>query len=242
MSISFVPGVQYGGNWPANTWTPAYFGSQGFSFNEAPIFSGATWSNQGATGAALTQSTVGFRPGQGTAINANPTLGFDGVDDVMIGGVVTGYFTSTAFALWVIFRTGIVGPSGGVMHIDRQLFGDSNGILGCNITSNASRFWAFDGGYKNTSAFAFASNTLYAGRFIFDAAGLRAKITGMAETASAACGTISLFTGDLWIPRTFGSGYGIVEMAGFFGVKRAPTSDEIANASAYCLAKYGVQP
>ncbi len=207
--------------------------------DERPTMTGTTWTDQTGTGNHLVQSNATFKPTAGATINAQPTLLFDGSNDIMsTAGAISGVLDATGCTIFGVIRPKTV-PVGADYRTDDQVFGCSTGHIGLTL-ADVARFWIFDSAYRFTAPIAWVADTVYAFRAKKDGVDLSLKVTGIAAVTGTAAGNIGNMTGIFDLAQTMSSGYGHVEVATMFTVNRATTAGEDAAVAAFLLAKYGV--
>jgi hypothetical protein len=235
--ITLGNAIALGGGAPAVASPATIFGAALTQWLDERGQSVSSWTDQSGAANTIAQGTAANRPIAGTAINGQPTLRFDGVNDLMTGPAISGLISAAAFSAWLVVRTKTL-PAAGAFYLDPQFFGDADGAIGMSATLAAS-FWVFDGAYK-ASSLMILSDTTYVLRCIKGATGVRVKVTGTAEMVPTAAGNVAPLTGAFQQATALTSGYGAFELASQIFVNREATVGECAAMDVLLSAKYGM--
>ncbi len=228
------------GGAPAIPTPAAIFGANLTQWLDERGMAVSQWTDQSGNANHFVQADAGLQPSAGATINGYSTLLFDGVDNVMTSSDLDSITGRVGFAFFAVLRTKTVPAAGGAVYLQAHVVGDANGVVGVPCTT-MPRLWDFDTGYKNGNVGTFASDTLYAFAAIKGATGLVIDISGQAATVAVASGDMAN-PAAMWLGQTFGSAYGNFEIAFLASVNVEPSAGQLAQMSAYLLAKYGIAP
>lgn len=161
------------------------------------------WLNQKSGGvAALSQSTVAYRPTLSTAgPNNRQCLDFDGTNDCLFGSAISNYITASAGYIVISFIADVIDANNITVYANEGLMGDSGGFMGLfTKIGDALHFYNYDG-TTDTVSTPITEGVPYVGEWLHEGGVGYVRINGVTQV-SVASGNTSGMTGLLGVGGT----------------------------------------
>jgi len=155
-----------------------------------------TWSGTASAGSsgAKTLSVLGTSPSAGTAVNGFAPAAFSGTNQAFIDAadLAPTYITTTAYRIWVLFRSPSTSAPSGLPYNDTSLFVEGGGNWGVNFTTSGVS--VYHQSSTRTTAACAADGNYHAAELLYDGANVAIRIDRAAPVVGSATATTGVIT------------------------------------------------